>query len=131
MPRNASASSNGSCPIPRSSCNSQPSRIRRSRTATWRRQRCGPRGRCCALAREGGLAEPSGVRAAWDEAGIHGTARAREWDLVATVAAPEIQGDAVDFVALPDGSLLVEEEQGDANLEPLATAVEQKLQPPY
>jgi len=83
------------------------------------------------LAREGGLVEPSGVRPAWDEAGIHGVPQAREWDLVATVAAPEIQGDAVDFVALPDGSLLVEEEQGDATLEPLAAAVEQKLQPPY
>src|SRR3954452_1901582 len=83
------------------------------------------------LAREGGLVEPSGVRPAWDEAGIHGVPQAREWDLVATVAAPEIEADAVDFVALPDGSLLVEEEQGDATLEPLAAAVEQKLQPPY
>jgi hypothetical protein len=83
------------------------------------------------LAREGGLAGPSGARPAWDEAGIHGVARVREWDLVATVAAPDIEGDAVDFVALPDGSLLVEEEQGDATLDPLAAAVEQKLQPPY
>ena len=83
------------------------------------------------LAREGGLVEPSGVRPAWDEAGIHGIARVREWDLVTSVAAPEIEGDAVDFVGLPDGSLVVEEEQGDATLEPLADAVEQKLQPPY
>ena len=83
------------------------------------------------LAREGGIAEPSGVPPAWDATGIHGVARPREWDLVTTVAAPEIEGDAVDFVALPDGSLLVEEEQGEGSLEPLATAVEQKLQPPY
>jgi hypothetical protein len=83
------------------------------------------------LAREGGLVEPVGARPAWDEAGIHGVHRAREWDLVSTVAAPELQGDAVDFVALPDGSLLVEEEQGDATLESLAAVVEQKLQPPY
>jgi hypothetical protein len=34
-------------------------------------------------------------------------------------------------VALPDGSLLVEEEQGDVTLEPLAAAVEERLQPPY
>ena len=43
------------------------------------------------LAREGGLVEPSGVRPAWDEAGIHGVPQAREWDLVATVAAPELR----------------------------------------
>jgi hypothetical protein len=83
------------------------------------------------LAREGGVAEPSGVPPAWDATRIHGVARPKEWDLVATAAAPEIGGDAVDFVALPDGSLLVEEEQGEGSLEPLATAVEQKLQPPY
>jgi hypothetical protein len=83
------------------------------------------------LAREGGVAEPSGVPPAWDATRIHGVARPKEWDLVATAAAPEIEGDAVDFVALPDGSLLVEEEQGEGSLEPLATAVEQKLQPPY
>ena len=83
------------------------------------------------LAREGGVAEPSGVPPAWDATRIHGVARPREWDLVTTVAAPEIEGDAVDFVALPDGSLLVEEDQGEGSLEPLATAVEQKLQPPY
>src|SRR5205823_4821488 len=44
---------------------------------------------------------------------------------------PELEGDAVDFVALPDGSLLVEEEEGVAALDPLAAAVEQRLQTPY
>jgi hypothetical protein len=83
------------------------------------------------LAREGGLAEPSGTRATWDEVGIHGVARVREWDLVVTAEAPALEGDAVDFVALPDGSILVEEEQGDAALDPLAAAVEQRLEPPY
>ena len=69
---------------------------------------------------------------AWDATGIHGgVARPSEWDLVTTVPAPEIEGDAVDFVVLPDGSLLVEQEEGDATLEPLAAAVEQKLQLPY
>ena len=38
------------------------------------------------LAREGGVAEPSGVPPAWDATGIHGVARPREWDLVTTVA---------------------------------------------
>ena len=82
------------------------------------------------LAREGGLVE-TGVRAAWDEVGIHGIARAREWDTVVAVEAPGIGGDRVDFVALPDGSLLVEQEEGDAALDPLAAAAEQRLAPPY
>src|SRR2546423_9975895 len=83
------------------------------------------------LAREGGGAEPSGVPPAWDATGIHGVARAREWGLVPTLAAPGIEGDAGGFVALPAGSLFVAQEQGEGSLEPLATAVEQKLQPPY
>ena len=41
-----------------------------------------------------------------------------------------IEGDAVRFVALPDGTLLVEEGPDDS-LEPLATAVEQELPAPY
>jgi hypothetical protein len=82
------------------------------------------------LAREGGMLD-EGVRATWDEVGIHGIARAREWDAVVVAEAPAIEGDRVDFVALPDGSLLVEEEQGDAALEPLASAVEERLEPPY
>jgi hypothetical protein len=83
------------------------------------------------LAREGGLIEPPSGRPAWGEVGIHGIARVREWDAVVTADAPEIEGDSVDFVALPDGSLLVEQEEGDAALEPLAAAVEDQLAPPY
>ena len=83
------------------------------------------------LAREGGLGETQATRPAWDEVGIHGNARVREWDVVVTAEAPELEGDVVDFVALPDRSLLVEQEQGDAALDPLATAVEQRLEPPY
>jgi hypothetical protein len=57
--------------------------------------------------------------------------RARHWDTFVTVEAPHISGTEVEFVALPDGSILVEEEEGDAVLEPLATAVETNLAPPY
>ena len=57
--------------------------------------------------------------------------RARHWDTFATAEAPGISGTEVEFVALPDGSILVEEEEGDAALEPLATAVEETLGPPY
>jgi hypothetical protein len=57
--------------------------------------------------------------------------RARHWDAFVTAEAPDISGTEVEFVALPDGSILVEEEEGDAALEPLATAVEASVAPPY
>jgi hypothetical protein len=47
-----------------------------------------------------------------------------------TTDAPDVEGDAVRFVVLPDGTLLVEE-GSDSSLEPLATAVEQALHAPY
>ncbi|MDE3190318.1 MAG: hypothetical protein KGL94_05810 [Acidobacteriota bacterium] len=81
------------------------------------------------LAREGGLVEPE-PRAPWREVGIHGMQRVREWDATETVEAPGIEGDAARFVALPDGSLLVEEGP-DSSLQPLADAIEQDIQPPY
>jgi len=65
------------------------------------------------------------------EPGIHGIARQREWDAVATVRAPEISGDELTFDVLPDRTVLVDEEEGDASLAPLADAVERELQPPY
>ena len=52
-------------------------------------------------------------------------------DTLVTVEASEIDGQRVEFVALPDGSLLIDDAQGDANLGALADAVEAKLQPPY
>ena len=65
------------------------------------------------------------------EPALSGLARQREWDAVVTADAPEVEGHEVTFVALPDQSLLVEDEQGDANLDPLARAVEVELAPPY
>jgi hypothetical protein len=56
--------------------------------------------------------------------------RPRRWDVVEMVEA-EVDGDTVAFVALPDGSLIVDEEEGDADLDPLARAVEAELAPPY
>jgi hypothetical protein len=64
------------------------------------------------------------------EVGLHGVPRAREWDTVASVAA-ELPGDAVHFTALPDGTLLVEEDVPDGALSPLADAVEATIAPPY
>jgi hypothetical protein len=65
------------------------------------------------------------------ETGVHGIARQREWDSVATVRAPDIGGDELAFDVLPDRTVLVEDEEGDASLAPLADAVERELKPPY
>ena len=72
----------------------------------------------------------------WDgerrgEPGIHGVPRARRWDTVASADAPEIKGDTVHFVALPDGTLVVDEDEPDGSLAALADAVEQTTAPPY
>ena len=77
-------------------------------------------------------AEPPG----WDgeargEPGIHGVARSRRWDAVATAEAPLLRGDAVHFVSLADRTLLVEEDEPDDGVAPLADAVDGVLSPPY
>jgi len=83
------------------------------------------------LAREGGLVAPPAVDPpAWQAVGVHGLQRPREADVTLTTDAPGIEGDAARFVTLPDGTLLVEEGP-DTSLEPLATAVDAELQPPY
>jgi hypothetical protein len=64
------------------------------------------------------------------EVAFHGVARPRRWDVVATAEA-ELHGGEVHFVALPDGTLLVDEDVPDGALAPLADAVEQRVQPPY
>ena len=62
----------------------------------------------------------------WQETGIHGIHRPREWDATVTADAPDVEGDSFRFVALPDGTLLVEEGP-ESSLEPLAAAVEQAV----
>ena len=90
------------------------------------------RGPARAVVREEALVPPAPAdpRPPWQEAGIHGIARAREWDVTVTVEAPDIDGNAVRWVGLPDGTILVEEGP-DAGLEPLAAAVERRQRPPY
>ena len=85
------------------------------------------------LAREGGMTDrpPQGApRPLWQEPGVTGLHRPREADAVVTVDAPEVEGNAVRFVSLPDGSILVEEGL-DSPLDALAGAVEQAVMPPY
>ena len=89
------------------------------------------------------LAREAGVPLEWDsryeplrppgipETGITGNPRFREWDASAVAEVPELAGDEVEFVVLPDGSVLVDEEVGDASLGPLADGIEESLRPPY
>jgi hypothetical protein len=65
----------------------------------------------------------------WQVVGIHGIPREREWDAVASAEAPGLPGDNVEFVALPDGSLVVDEDVPDGTLVPLANAL--SLPAPY
>ena len=83
------------------------------------------------LAREGGLRTgqlPEAAPPRWMEAGIHGVHRPREWDAVVTVEVEGIDAGEVHFVALPDDTLLVDE---DVDAEPLATALDDVADPPY
>lgn len=63
----------------------------------------------------------------WGEVGIHGIHRQREWDVVATVPAREVEGDEAWFVLLTDGRAIVEE--GSVDAVRLAEHVE--LAPPF
>jgi hypothetical protein len=57
--------------------------------------------------------------------------RPSDYDAVVTAHAPQLAGDVVEFATLPNGDVIVDEEQGDADLSPLAEAVERELRPPY
>jgi len=95
----------------------------------WRREPLHER-----LAREGGLVQreeaPVETRPPFP-VGIHGLARPRRWDAVLTTEAAGPPLDAVHFTALPDGTLVVDEDVPDGTLAPLADAVEAALPPPY
>jgi hypothetical protein len=65
----------------------------------------------------------------WLAAGITGIARGREWDAVATVAGHGTPGDELGFVALPDGSFVVE--SGDGDPTSFAQALGATVAPPY
>ncbi len=100
----------------------------------WRRERLHEK-----LAREGDVLlersadEPEPSRPPWDKVGIHGVHRPRRWDLVVTVAVPDLPGEEVAFIALPDRTLVVDEEVPayPEALSPLADAIDESLPPPY
>jgi hypothetical protein len=84
------------------------------------------------LAEEGGLVEPSTkplFTGVIPETGIHGVSRERRYDAVVAVEAPEVEGTTARFVGLEDGSLVVEE--GDGDLTALAEAIEHEVKAPY
>ncbi|MGN6796542.1 MAG: hypothetical protein ACTHKS_00170 [Gaiellaceae bacterium] len=79
---------------------------------------------------------PAAAPPGWDgeqrgEPGIHGVPRVRRWDAVVAANAAGLSGDSVHFVALEDRTLVVEEDQPDEALAPLADAIETRLAPPY
>jgi hypothetical protein len=82
---------------------------------------------------DGLLSQPPG----WDgrsplgEPAFHGIPRPRRWETVTSADAPRLRGDAVHFVALEDGTLVVYEDEPDGSLVPLADAVEATIAPPY
>jgi len=84
------------------------------------------------LAEEGGLVDPPTLplfTGAIPETGIHGVPREREYDAVVTTDAPDVEGSNARFVGLEDGSLLIEEGEGD--LSALAEAIEREAVAPY
>jgi hypothetical protein len=64
------------------------------------------------------------------EVGLHGVPRPRRWDVVIAAEA-QLPAEQVHFAALPDGTLIVDEDVPERALAPLAEAVEEQLQPPY
>lgn len=76
----------------------------------------------------------SGVPTApgFDLPGLTGVAQARgPWDVVTSAHSPDLPGDTVSFVALEDGTLVVDDDIPDGSATPLAEAVERELRRPY
>ena len=67
----------------------------------------------------------------WGVTGIHGVPRPRRWDAVASAQAPGLTGDELHFVTLPNGDLVVDEDEPEDTIAPLADAIEQTVEPPY
>lgn len=63
----------------------------------------------------------------WGEVGIHGLHRHREWDVLATVEAPDVTGGEIWFAVLENGDIL--EEEGDADPRGFVAAI--ALAAPY
>ena len=63
--------------------------------------------------------------------GVMGVGPGRTWDSAVAAHAPDLTGESVTFVALEDGSLVVNEDVPDGSLTPVANQIEEMLPPPY
>jgi hypothetical protein len=63
--------------------------------------------------------------------GVLGVGPGRTWDALVAAHAPALTGDSVTFIALPDGTLVVNEEVPDGSLAPVADQIEEMVSPPY
>ena len=67
-----------------------------------------------------------------DLPGLTGFARpGGPWDVVTSAHAPDLPGDTFSFVALEDGTLVVDDDVPEGSATPLADAVERELRKPY
>ena len=66
----------------------------------------------------------------WLAAGITGLQRQREWDTVVTAESGGAPGDEVEFVALADGTYVVESD-GVTEIAPFAAALADSIEAPY
>jgi hypothetical protein len=85
------------------------------------------------LAEQGGLMMPGEATrdvAPWHQAGVHGVPRPREYDAVVSLDVADVRGDEFSFVALDDGTLLLESDD-DVDLDPFADALDGAISPPY
>jgi hypothetical protein len=55
----------------------------------------------------------------------------KEWDAAVTVSAFGLSGERIEFTTIPNGDVVVDEETGNADVSPLADAVERYVSPPY
>jgi len=63
--------------------------------------------------------------------GVMGVGPGRTWDAVVAAHAPGLTGGSVTFVALEDGTLVVNEDLPDGALGPIADTIEEMVGPPY
>jgi hypothetical protein len=76
-------------------------------------------------------AEPDPPRTLGRADGVTSQDTAREWDAATMTIVPGLVGSRVEFTTLPNGDVIVDREDGYADLSPLADAIEQRLSPPY